>query len=133
MPFKDADDAKDYLGGIFDTAFADPKIGPQLAKTGMIFRIGMTDPDATFVVDMAEQTVYRGDDAPEPNASLLMTADMHNAYWQGKLNFVVAMAKKQLKIEGNVGLMLKLAPLSKPLEAAYRDRLIADGRTDLLL
>jgi hypothetical protein len=62
-----------------------------------------------------------------------MTADTGNAYWQGKVNLPLAMAKKKIKVDGNVGSLLKLAPLGKKLYARYIERLQSDGREDLLV
>jgi hypothetical protein len=36
MAFKDAGEVRKYIGGIFETAFADPEIGPKLAATGVV-------------------------------------------------------------------------------------------------
>jgi len=62
-----------------------------------------------------------------------MTADTGNGYWQGKVNLPLAMAKKKIKVEGNVGSLLKLAPLGKKLYPGYIERLKNDGRDDLLV
>ena len=62
-----------------------------------------------------------------------MTADMGNAYWQGKVNLPLAMAKSKIKVQGNVASLLKLAPLGKKLYPAYIESLKADGREDLLV
>jgi hypothetical protein len=134
MPFKDGDDVKRYVAGIFEDAFADPKTAAQLKDSGIVMRVCATDPDADFVVDTTTLSVRSvGDGGLAPNSTITMAADMHNAYWQGRLNLILAIAKKQVKIEGDLKAMLKLAPLSRPLEIAYRNRLDADGRTDLLV
>jgi putative sterol carrier protein len=133
MPFETADEVNTYIGGIFEAAFDNPEVGPKLADTGIVLRVTATDPDTSFVVDLATQTVSFGPEAPNPNAALTMSADVHNQYWQGKVNLPFAIATKKVKLEGNVALMLKLAPLSKSLTAAYVERLTQDGRTDLLL
>ena len=133
MGFQTADEVNQYVGGIFVTAFKDPDIGPRLVDTGIVLRVVATDPDTSFVADLGKQTVSYDDAAATPNATLTMTADMHNQYWQGKVNLPFAMATKKVKLDGNVALMLKLAPLGKKLYAVYIDRLKQDGRADLLL
>jgi len=70
---------------------------------------------------------------PSPSATMTMTADVGNAYWQGKVNLPLAMAKKKVKVEGNVASLLKLAPLGKKLYAGYIQRLKDDGRDDLIV
>jgi hypothetical protein len=64
---------------------------------------------------------------------MVMTADTGNGYWQGKVNLPLAMAKKKIKVEGNVASLLKLAPLGKKLYPRYIERLKNDGRDDLLV
>ncbi|MBE7187435.1 SCP2 sterol-binding domain-containing protein [Jatrophihabitans endophyticus] len=133
MPFTDADEVVHYIGGIFETAFATEGIGDKLAATGVVLLVRSTDPDSAFVVDTANRRVLAGDDGAQPSATMTMSADTQNAYWQGKVNLPVAMARGQIKVSGQVGQLLKLAPLSKPLFAGYVERLKADGRDDLVL
>ena len=61
-----------------------------------------------------------------------MTADLGNAYWQGKVNLPMAMAKRKIKVDGNVASLLKLAPLGKRLYGDYIQQLQDDGRDDLI-
>lgn len=134
MPFEDADEVVRYIGGIFETAFATDGIGDKLAATGIVLLVQSSDPESAFVVDTANRRVVAGEgDGLEPSATMTMSADTQNAYWQGKVNLPVAMARGQIKVSGQVGQLLKLAPLSKPLFATYVERLRADGRDDLVL
>lgn len=133
MGFASSDEVVKYIGGIFDEAFADPEIGPQLVGTGLVVAFDFTDPDAVVVIDMANRAVRSGvDGGAQPTATMSMTADIGNAYWQGKVNLPLAMAKKKIKVDGNVASLLKLAPLGKKLYGPYVERLKADGREDLL-
>lgn len=134
MTFKDSAEVTRYIGGIFETAFADPEIGPKLVDTGLVVAFDFTEPQALVVIDMANQAVREGlDGGDAPTATMAMTADTGNAYWQGKVNLPLAMAKKKIKVEGNVASLLKLAPLGKKLYPSYIERLKADGRDDLLV
>ena len=52
---------------------------------------------------MANQVVREGHDGGSAAmATMSMTADTGNAYWQGKVNLPLAMAKKKIRVEGNV-------------------------------
>ena len=133
MPFADADEVVHYIGGIFETAFATEGIGDKLAATGVVLLVQSTDPEAQFTVDTAARTVHPGDTGPPSTATMTMSADTQNAYWQGKVNLPFAMARGQVKVAGSVGQLLKLAPLSKSLVPAYIQRLKDDGRDDLLV
>jgi putative sterol carrier protein len=134
MGFQDSAEVAKYIGGIFEAAFEDPEIGPKLVGTGLVVAFDFTDPDALVVVDMANKTVREGlEGGPAPTSTMSMTADTGNGYWQGKVNLPMAMAKKNIRVNGNVASLLKLAPLGKKLYPRYIDRLKADGRDDLIV
>src|SRR5882757_5321229 len=134
MGFKDSEEVTKYIGGIFEAAFDDPEIGPRLVATGLVVAFDFTDPEAVVVVDMPNKAVSAGGQGgPTPSATMTMTADTGNAYWQGKVNLPLAMAKKKVKVDGNVASLLKLAPLGKKLYGSYVQRLKEDGREDLIV
>ena len=134
MGFSNSTEVTKYIGGIFETAFEDPEIGPKLVDTGLVIAFDFTDPEAVVVIDMANKVVREGlADGSAPTATMSMTADTGNAYWQGQVNLPLAMAKKKIKVDGNVASLLKLAPLGKKLYPVYIERLKADGRDDLIV
>lgn len=133
MGFKDASEVREFLGGVFETAFADPEIGPKLKDTGIVLKTVYTEPEATLIIDTVNGEVREGDESSESTAEMLMTADTGNGYWQGKVNLPLAMAKSKIKVQGNVASLLKLAPLGKKLYPKYIDSLKAAGREDLLV
>jgi putative sterol carrier protein len=134
MGFNSSAEVAKYIGGIFETAFEDPEIGPKLVDTELVIAFDFTEPEAVVVIDMANKTVREGlAGGPLPTATMSMTADTGSAYWQGKVNLPLAMAKKKIKVDGNVASLLKLAPLGKKLYPVYIERLKADGRDDLIV
>jgi putative sterol carrier protein len=135
MGFNSSAEVTKYIGGIFETAFNDPEIGPKLAEIGLVVAFDFTDPEAMVVVDMANQAIRQGLDAgtEPPTATMSMTADTGNAYWQGKVNLPLAMAKKKIKVDGNMASLLKLAPLGKKLFPRYIELLKNSGRDDLVV
>ena len=133
MGFTNSTEVVKYIGGIFETAFDDPELGPKLEATGLVVAFDFTEPQSVVVVDMANKAVREGvEGGTPPTATMFMTADTGNAYWQGKVNLPLAMAKKKIRVDGNVASLLKLAPLGKKLYPSYIERLKADGRNDLL-
>jgi putative sterol carrier protein len=133
MGFTDSAEVVKYIGGIFETAFDDPDIGPKLVDTGLVVAFEFTEPDSIVVVDMAARAVRdRIDGGQPPTATMFMTADIGSAYWQGKVNLPLAMAKKKIRVQGNVASLLKLAPMGKTIFPKYVQRLKDDGREDLL-
>jgi putative sterol carrier protein len=134
MAFTDSAEVTKYIGGIFETAFDDPEIGPKLIDTGLVVAFNFTEPDTVLVIDMGNGSVREGVEGGQPpTTTMSMSADTGNAYWQGKVNLPLAMAKKKIKVEGNVASMLKLAPLGKKLYEVYTQQLKDDGREDLMV
>jgi putative sterol carrier protein len=133
MRFNDAADVHRYIGGIFREAFEDDELGPKLRSTNVILQFRFSEPDAVVVVDTVTSTVTDGTGAATPTAVMTTSADTGNAYWQGKVNLPLAMAKGTIKVEGNVASLLKLAPLGKKLYPRYVGTLKRDGRDDLLV
>lgn len=133
MGFKDADEVRHYIGSVFQAGFDDPEVGPKLQATGIVVKFAFTDPDADLVVDMAKQEIGDGAGMAEPNAVMRMTAELGSAYWQGKVNLPLSMARGKIKVDGNVASLLKIAPLGKKLFPKYVETLRAEGREDLVV
>ncbi len=55
-----------------------------------------------------------------------------NRFWLGKVNLPVAVARRQVSVEGRIGALFKLVTLARSLFPAYRELLTHDGRRDLL-
>lgn len=131
--FATAAEAQKYLSGIFQAGFESPEINQQLARSGLVLRMNLTDPDTAITVDLAGQRIYLDDDAPEANMTLALSADTANRFWQGKVSIPLAIARGQIKLAGAMPKLLGLLPSAKALNAKYIEALTADGRTDLLV
>ena len=133
MAFRDFADVTRYIGGIFQQAYLDPELAPRLTAHDLVLQFTFTEPDTVLVVDFAAGEVHEGPSALVPHVTMTMSADTGNAYWQGKVNLPMAMARSRIAVEGNVATMLKVAPLGKKLFPQYVETLRADGRDDLLV
>jgi hypothetical protein len=133
MGFTSPAEVVKYIGGIFEAAFEDDELAPRLRETGVVLKFALTDPDTVLVVDAPRGLVQEGDDDVTVGATMTMAADVANAYWQGKENLPLAMAKGRIKVSGEIAALLRLAPLAKKLYPVYVDRLRRDGRDDLLV
>lgn len=133
MAFKDADEVRHFIGSVFQVGFDDAEVGPRMRDTGIVVKFEFTEPDADLVVDMGRQEIGDGTGMAAPQATMKMTADTGSAYWQGKVNLPMAMARGRIKVDGNVASLLKLAPLGKRLFPKYVATLEAAGRYDLVV
>ena len=133
--FKDAEEVYTYIGGAFSTAVEDPTFVEATKGTGLVVRLIQTDPDCEMVIDFEGQKVLTGVAAEgvPSTVQLRMSSDNSNKFWQGKLNFTLAMAQRKVKLDGKRSVALKLLPLTGPIFEKYIASLKAAGREDLLV
>jgi len=122
-----------YLGGIFETAFADPELAGKLAATGLVLKMVCTNPDSALVIDTPNGKVVTDAFDHPSDATMTMDSEVANGYWQGKVNLAFAMARGKVTVAGPIAKLLRLTPLSKRLFPVYVERLRADGRDDLIV
>ncbi|WP_329410442.1 SCP2 sterol-binding domain-containing protein [Nocardia vinacea] len=133
--FSDTQEANSYIGKMFEGVVNDPEFVRATAESGLVIRLNYNDPDTTVLVDFPGQVVKYGDEAvgaTNATVDLYMTCDDAHAFWLGKLNFPIAMARRKIRMEGSTAKALKLLPLTKPMFAAYEKLLRDNGREDLI-
>jgi putative sterol carrier protein len=133
--FADADEVYAYIGKMFEIAVAEPSFIEATKGTDLVVLLTQTDPAATILIDFPGQKVLTGDAAAgvKSTVQLRMSSDNSNKFWQGKLNFTLAMAQRKVKLEGKRSLALKLLPLTTPLFDTYKATLREAGRDDLIV
>ena len=52
MAFKDADEVRHYIGGVFTRAFDDAELSDRLKGTGAVLKFDFTDPDGHHEDDL---------------------------------------------------------------------------------
>ena len=136
MPyFKDADEVYATLGALFVGLVEDAEMGPALRAADAIVEYVYRRPDARVTCRLLaaeELRVDLGDSDLVPEVTLTMDADVGHRFWLGKVNPTFAVARGQIKTSGQLGKVMALAPLVKPIVARYRAQLEAMGRGDLL-
>ena len=130
--FADSAEATRYISGVFEAGFADPEIAEQLAKSGLVLRMELSEPDAVITVDTASQQIDVGATSLSENMTLTLSSETANKFWQGKVSIPLAVARGQIKVSGALPKLLALLPSAKKLNAQYVDRLRTDGRDDLV-
>jgi putative sterol carrier protein len=133
--FKDADEVYACIGAAMEACVIHPTFVDATKDGNLVVLITQTDPAASILVDFPGQKVLCGDAAAgaDSTVQLRMSSDNANRFWQGKLNFTLAMAQRKLKLDGKRSLALGLLPLTGPIFDAYRAILTEAGRTDLLI
>jgi hypothetical protein len=133
--FKDADEVYAFIGKAMEACVVDPQFVEATKDGNLVVLIKQTDPEAYVLVDFPGQKVLTGDAAAaaESTVQLRMSSDNANRFWQGKLNFTLAMAQRKVKLEGKRTTALGLLPLTGPIFDTYKAILAEAGRTDLLV
>ena len=133
--FTSADEVYTFIGGMFEKAVHEPSFVEATKGTGLVVHLIQTDPDSEMIIDFPAQKVLMGDaTAGVPSTvTLRMSSDNSNKFWQGKLNFTLAMAQRKVKLDGKRSVALKLLPLTAPLFETYIQTLKDAGRGDLLV
>lgn len=133
--FKDADEVYAYIGKAMEACVVDPAFVEATKDGNLVVLIKQTDPEAYVLVDFPGQKVLCRDaaQAAESTVQLRMSSDNANRFWQGKLNFTLAMAQRKVKLDGKRTTALALLPLTGPIFEKYKAILAEAGRTDLLV
>lgn len=133
--FKDADEVYAYIGKALEACVTEPTFVEATKGGTLVVLITQTDPAATILVDFPGQKVLCGDAAEGSRSTvqLKMSSDNANKFWQGKLNFTLAMAQRKVKLEGKRSTALALLPLTGPIFDKYKAILAEAGREDLLV
>jgi hypothetical protein len=139
--YEDADQLYEIYGFFLDKMLSDPKIGPKMAKAGIIIKFIYTDPDAEVTIDLKNPpakegyfgTYYLGPTDLKEDVWSRQTADFSHSFWHGFENPVAGVARGKIKQGGKVTAMLKLLPVVRPAfgqfpvclqEMGYEDKVI---------
>lgn len=125
------------LGGLFGGLDSYPHIKKAVTDAKITLAMYYSDPDGMLAVDASTGDIkFYTDSYPpdfKPAVNLRLKAATAHLYWLGKVNFMLAMQKGEIKAEGNLGLVLKLVPVLGPLFKAYAEVLKQKGMGHLVV
>jgi hypothetical protein len=132
--FASAKEFREVMDKVFGLMSTDPAMGPKLREAETPQRFEFPDLDLVVNINAAEEVngaehlVWEwSDDVPwDPDVKMTMDSDVANRYFQGKENVAMAIARRRIKTSGNVKKALALIPITKPIEAMYRDMIAKD-------
>jgi hypothetical protein len=139
--FRDADHFYECVGELMDRAKTDSKVGPKIAKSGIVIQFKYSDPDAVTTVNAkakptqpdAYVDVIHGPCSLKADVVMTMKADVAHAFWHGKVNLVAALAKKEIVANGPMPKILKLLPAVEPLYKEYPALLREKGYESMVM
>lgn len=120
--FQTADEVYATIGEFLKAIVEEPDMRPKFVASQTSFRVTYSDPSAVMVVDCTQDppVVTLGDTGAAAEIDLKMSADDGHAFWLGKLNMTVALAKKKVQVSGPMSKMMKLLPAMRPAFPRYR-------------
>jgi hypothetical protein len=131
--FQTSEEVAEIIGRFLQEIMLDPDLGPKFAAADAKVLITYTKPDLRLLLDCTANppTVdIDPTDIGEAEFKLNMSADDGHKFWLGKLNVPMALAKRQVKVDGPLTKMMGLLPAIQPAHARYEAFLQANGHED---
>jgi hypothetical protein len=107
----------------------------KLLDSKMILKFVYADPPLAITIDLSgESPVFTyNDEAKKPEVEMSMKADTAHRFWFGKVNLVVALARREMVAKGPIPKLLKLLPIIKPAYDLYPKYLQEKGFVSYLI
>lgn len=122
MPtFKDARQLHDTLGGFFQLLADTAEVGPRLLDSKLKLKFNYKDPDTNIFIDLTgEKAKFSfANNTEKPDVEMTMKADTAHRFWQGQVNLVMALARREITAKGPIPKLLKLLPIIQPAYKMY--------------
>jgi putative sterol carrier protein len=122
---------------LFEEAANDAELSKGLQKVNQLIWFNYTQdgPECSFHVDCRDGnlSVAQGKPEEDPDLTMSLSADDAHRSWSNKLNPVMAITRKKIRVKGSATGLLKLAPKLKKVAAIYRKVLTDLGWEDKIL
>lgn len=123
--FNTSDDLRDILGGFLKELSDQPSINESFKKSGLVIRFSYEQPELTITIDCRDNKInflFNVED-PKPDIDMHMKAEIAHKFWLGKVNLMMAIARRQIIAKGQIPKVLKLLPVIKPAYKLYPEYL----------
>ena len=127
--FESTEKLKQVLGGFFEYLTTTEEMAKKLLASKMILKFAYSDPPLAITIDLTgERPVISYDDASKkPEVEMSMKADVAHRFWFGKVNLIMALARREMVAKGPIPKLLKLLPVIKPAYDLYPKYLQENG------
>lgn len=130
--FESSEQLKDVFEEFWKRARQNEEVMKKLAKSGIVVRFDIDQPEVHVTIDFknpgpdGDLGTLAFDSDVEPEIAVWSTSETTNKFWQGKLNTTIAMAKREVKMDGSIpkalGLLSKIKPLFDIFPEVLRDK-----------
>lgn len=119
--FESSEKLKEILGGFFQYLADNPEIGAKLLASKMIMKFIYSDPELAITIDLTGEkaVITFNDEEKKAEVAMSMKADVAHRFWFGKVNLVMALARREMVAKGPIPKILKLLPIIKPAYDLY--------------
>ena len=131
--FNSPEEFREVMDKTFALMSEDPDMGPKLKEADTPQRFEFDDLALVVNIRAARageegnlQWQWTDEVDWDARVRMTMSSETANAYFQGKENVAMAIARRRIKAGGDVKAALALIPITKPLYAKYREMLESD-------
>jgi len=119
--FKDSDEIHTVIGGFFKLLAQDAVVGPKLLNSNLKLKFHYKEPNTNIFIDLSgnEAAFAFNDQEHKADVEMTMKADVAHKFWQGKVNLVTSLARREITAKGPIPKILKLLPIIKPAYSLY--------------
>ena len=130
-----SDEVRQAVCNVLKKCFENPELREVAENFGKTVLFSYSAPDAQVWVKSQGGKVEWGDGKPpvEPDIELSLSSDDGHKVWCNKLNLVMALGRKKIRIKGNPAQLLKLAPMLKKATPYYHEVLREMGKESIIL
>ena len=126
-----------YFIKLIEAAVKLPELSDGLKKVNQLILFDYTEdgPNCAWWWDTRGGEIKYGAGIPEGKPDLVMSLSADDAHrsWSNKLNPVMAITRKKIRVKGSATGLLKLAPKLKKIAEIYEQILREEGREDPVL
>jgi putative sterol carrier protein len=135
--WKDPQEAVVAITKLMENVGMDPELREGMRKVNQLILYDYTEdgPGCAVWVDSRDGKLEYGAGTPPgvPDLTMSLSADDAHLSWSNKLNPVMAITRKKIRVKGSATGLLKLAPKLKKVAAIYEKTLRELGMEDKIL
>ena len=135
--WKDPNECVTAVVRLFEDCGKDPELSEGLRKVNQLILFDYTEsgPDCSIWVDCrnGKYIVSQGKPSENPDLTMSLSADDAHRSWSNKLNPVMAITRKKIRVKGSAVGLLKLAPKLKKVAVIYEKSLTDLGWADKIM
>ena len=132
--FESSERLQEVLGGFFYFLLDQPDMSKKLLDSKMVLKFVYADPPLSITIDLTgpQAVITFNDTVKKPEVEMSMKADVAHRFWMGKVNLVMALARREMVAKGPIPKILKLLPVIKPAYELYPKYLQQKGFSSYL-